>query len=413
VTGCGTQASLLRAQPGGRSPGVAAPGRDRPLRVLHCPDNVGGHPAALARAERAVGLDSVAVTLDASPFGYMVDETLWDHRDPRVRREVARWRLLWRAVRAYDIVHFNFGSTILPSCAGARSGPGTSARGLPARVAWAAYRRLLWLRDLPLLRRLGKGIVVTYQGDDVRQGDWSERHGRLRVADLEPGYYTASSDRARRIAVRRFDRYAHRIYALNPDLLHVLPAKATFLPYASVDPRTWTPSNGPHERPPVVLHAPTHRGIKGTRYVLDAVRRLRDEGVAFDFVLVEGLRHDEARRLYARSDLLVDQLLVGWYGGLAVECMALGKPVICYIREEDLGFLPDGMRADLPIIRATPATLADVLRLWLTSRRLELPRVGRHSRAYVERWHDPIQIATRLKGMYETVAAELHERRRR
>jgi len=83
--------------------------------------------------------------------------------------------------------------------------------------------------------------------------------------------------------------------------------------------------------------------------------------------------------------------------------MALGKPVICYIREGDLKFLPEQMRRDLPIINATPATLCDVLREWLTVRRHELREMGRRSRAYVERWHDPLQIATALKREYEAV----------
>ena len=32
--------------------------------------------------------------------------------------------------------------------------------------------------------------------------------------------------------------------------------------------------------------------------------------------------------MYAQADLVVDQVLIGWYGALAVETMAMGKPVI-------------------------------------------------------------------------------------
>src|SRR6058998_2007963 len=46
------------------------------------------------------------------------------------------------------------------------------------------------------------------------------------------------------------------------------------------------------------------------------------------------------------ADLLVDQLLTGWYGAVAVEMMALGKPVVCYLREDDLKFIDSRMRAD-------------------------------------------------------------------
>jgi hypothetical protein len=42
----------------------------RPIRVLHCPELVGGNAQQLARAERAVGLDSVAVAFDQTVFAY-------------------------------------------------------------------------------------------------------------------------------------------------------------------------------------------------------------------------------------------------------------------------------------------------------------------------------------------------------
>ena len=64
--------------------------------------------------------------------------------------------------------------------------------------------------------------------------------------------------------------------------------------------------------------------------------------------------HAEAMKLYAQADLVIDQLLAGWYGGFAVETMAMGKPVVCYIRAEDLQFVPPAMVAELPLIPARP-----------------------------------------------------------
>jgi len=54
------------------------------------------------------------------------------------------------------------------------------------------------------------------------------------MLDVEPGYYTPASDARKRWRIAQFATYADRIYALNPDLLHVLPAQAEFLPYANV-----------------------------------------------------------------------------------------------------------------------------------------------------------------------------------
>ena len=85
--------------------------------------------------------------------------------------------------------------------------------------------------------------------------------------------------------------------------------------------------------------------------------------------------------------------------------MALGKPVICYIREDDLKFIPPQMREDLPVINATPTNIYEVLKEWLTVRRKELPALGNRSRAYVEKWHDPLKIAAQLKADYESILA--------
>jgi glycosyltransferase involved in cell wall biosynthesis len=146
---------------------------------------------------------------------------------------------------------------------------------------------------------------------------------------------------------------------------------------------------------------------------LQAAEVLRQEGVDFELLLVENLRRDEARRLYERADLVVDQLLTGWYGGFAVEAMCLAKPVVCYIRDGDMAPLPQDLVAELPIIRATPATLGQVLRYWLApARRERLRELGERSREFAERWHDPKKIAAQTAGDYERLYAERRFRRR-
>ncbi len=139
--------------------------------------------------------------------------------------------------------------------------------------------------------------------------------------------------------------------------------------YAHVDPREWRPEPRPPDPRPLVVHAPTARTIKGTHHLLAAADALRAEGVDFDLELVEGRTQAEARQVYARADLLVDQLMLGWYGGLAVESMALGVPVIAHVRAADLEHVPRAFARELPIIDATPASIHDVLRTWLVERR--------------------------------------------
>jgi hypothetical protein len=77
--------------------------------------------------------------------------------------------------------------------------------------------------------------------------------------------------------------------------------------------------------------------------------------------------------------------------------------VIAHVRAADLHVLPARMRSELPVIDATPETIYDVLREWLTTRRPELAARGADGRDYVLKWHDPLRIAEQLRGTYDGV----------
>lgn len=373
------------------------------MRVLHCPTTVGGNPQGLCRAERALGLDSRSLSLGTNYLAYAVDEIVGE-RGGRLGREWGRWRAIRRALRGYDVIHYNFGSTLAPLRA-PTTFPGL--KGLFARWHNRLYAGPLEQIDLLWARRRGLVTAITYQGDDARQGDFCRANYPVHfVHEVEPGYYSPETDRYKRERIAFADASADLLYAVNPDLLRVLPSRTRFLPYASVDPRDWQPAPGRDETRPVrphLIHAPSHRGVKGTRYVIAAVERLRREGVPFDFTLVEGLSNAEARRLYATADLAVDQLLAGFYGGFAVELMALAVPVIAYMRHEDIALLPQNIAADLPLIQADPDTIYAVLREWLTVRKDDIRQRGRESRRFVQRWHDPLEIARGVLADYERV----------
>ena len=348
---------------------------------------------AASRSERLV--------LQPNYLQYESDQVLFKAGDGLLRQEIKIWSLVRSALRDFDIVHFNFGRPLIYYMPGERRvwPPSQAAKTLLGRP----YRALFEFADVALFKRAGKGIAVTYQGSDARQVDYCLDNYEITAAtEMERTDYDTARDNHKRRQIAKFSRYADRIYALTPNLLSVLP-RAEFLPCAHMDPRQWRPVYSKPRTRPRVLHAPTNRAIKGTRFILEAVERLRRDGVPFDFELVEKLPHTEARRRYREADLVVDQLLGGWYGGFAVEVMALGKPVIAYLRQSDLHVLPKGMRADLPIINATPATIYDVLKEWLTARRSALPEQGRAGRAYVERWHDARAIAERLVADYVAI----------
>jgi glycosyltransferase involved in cell wall biosynthesis len=335
------------------------------MRILHTPWNVGGHPIGLSRAERELGLESEVVTFEANPFAFEVDRSLYRPGVAPWRTTPGRLRFLAQAVRRYDVFHFNFGSTLLPGW------------GLPVA-----------LDELPLLRRMGKVVIATFQGNDARPGE----HQTSSPAAAE----RAGLDRRRENARRRMLRYADRVFYLNPDLRQWLPG-AAFCSYASFDPRSVTPVPTRTNGELTLLHAPSNRSSKGTSEILAAIDELRGRGIPVRLDLVEGVTREEALARLAQADIAIDQLKIGWYGGFAVEAMSLGKPVLCHIKDDAPGDNPFG--DELPIVRTRPETLADDLEALLgdAERRAKVATAGR---AFVERRHDPRTVArTVLSGL--------------
>ena len=303
-----------------------------------------------------------------------------------------------RYVFLFDVIFFNFGQTLFPQLPPRHS---SADRGILRAGAYQLYRLYLQCMqkvEIALLRLLGRKLFVQYQGDDARQGDYSLKNFSISIAtQVDEFYYNASTDALKRSQISLFSRICEKVYALNPDLLHVLPREAEFLPYSSVDLAKVIPSFTQLENRPLrICHAPSHRAVKGTQLILDAIARLKTQGYSFDFVLVENVPNSRAMEIYRQADLLIDQLFAGWYGGLALEMMALGKPVVAYIRDTDMKFIPPQMYDELPIIQAEPDSIYHVLRRVLETPRVDLWHLARKSRLFVERWHDPKEIAERL-----------------
>ena len=130
---------------------------------------------------------------------------------------------------------------------------------------------------------------------------------------------------------------------------------------------------------PVILHAPSSRRRKGTEEVIAAC-----EGLDADLVLVEGLHHDEAFERYREADIVVDQLNAGWYGLFAIECMALGKPVVTFLHDEAVARTEKELGTRVPIVSATKETLRAQLEPLVASaseRQADRRRVARLRRA--------------------------------
>ncbi len=374
---------------------------DKEDAVLHCPSVVGGNATTLSNELRKLGCASICVAYERHSFGYQADVTLWRQDMGVLRREIIRVASVFRAALGYQTIHFNFGTTMTsPSIPPPKSDVGIVLYLL--RRLHSMYSECLQFLELWLVRILKRRVSVTFQGDDVRQGDVSRAIFEESIAlHTDFSYYNPRSDRIKRRRARRICAAAKDISYVNPDLAHFLPSHARFVPYCHTEVIDVQLIPAPKEGMGIrFVHAPSHRGSKGTTVVLSVISQLEQEGHNVRLTLLENVPQSQVWKSLESNDILIDQLYAGWYGGIAVEAFARARPVMAYIRETDLGVVDPQMVAELPVIRTSADTLREDILALLELSEAELTNIGVRSRSYALRWHSPELIAQTFAHEY-------------
>lgn len=337
------------------------------LRVLIAPTEVGGQMQLLAETLRRQGHLATSLSYrhpDASALGYINDVTLdYGFGSGRLSLLSDILLLLPFLVRRYDVFHFFYGQSLLP--------------------------KLHW--DLPLLRRMGKRIIVHFRGSDiVVRGPSVGVSSRDDILTAEVQLH----ERGKQL-LKMWRRYADALLVSTPDLKQVVPdAKMV---QQAIDLNKWNGESSKLQsgsEPIRVAHAPTNRAKKGTDVIVASIEELRSHGHPVELVLIEDMSPLDAKRTYQTCHIAVDQLLIGWYGNFAVEMMALCRPVIGYINPQFKKETPD-----LPIVSATPRNLTAVLERLLCAHELRV-KLGEEGRRYVEKRHGAEGIVDQLISVY-------------
>jgi hypothetical protein len=84
----------------------------------------------------------------------------------------------------------------------------------------------------------------------------------------------------------------------------------------------------------VVAHAPTDPAFKGSRIILEMLRKLADQGIIILLELSVRRGTREYEQVLRRCDVLVDSLGLGFYGASGVETIASGRVLLCGIMKE-------------------------------------------------------------------------------
>lgn len=250
------------------------------------------------------------------------------------------------------------------------------------------------LNDLQRLKEKGKKIVMHHWGDDVRQ---------LRHARLSNPYVNTSGSFPDEYIQQRLEYMATYVDAAIVQDVEVLSyvtpfyKKSFVLPIAIQLDRFPVSTFPEPRRKPLIVHAPTNPEFKGTPIIERVMDSLRKD-YEFDYLRVAGMSNEEAASIYRQADLIIDQVLCGSYGLFSCEAMALGKAVVCYIRDDIRAQLP----SDLPIISANPDTLESTLRHLLSNPHL-MVEFGALGRNYVEKMHDINRVGEQLSHIYAQI----------
>lgn len=150
-----------------------------------------------------------------------------------------------------------------------------------------------------------------------------------------------------------------------------------------------------------IVHSPTNQAAKGTSYVVAAIDNLKRKYSDLDFELIYNVPNKQAIDLVSSCDIFLDQFIVGSYGMAALEAMAMGKVVFCYIKESLVNDYP----SDLPVINANIWNLEEKIENFLIHKSL-LHQIGFQSRAYVEKHHAADELIAELIEIYHQQRAK-------
>lgn len=324
------------------------------MRIFHGTTEIAGQMGILSRALTKKGHCSVGYNTFHSYLGYKdflvnTDQAGLAKRIPNILDE-------------FDVFHFHYGTTLSKD-----------------------------FSDLSEIKCRQKKMIMHHWGNDVRFHEQAKRNN--------PYVYTGDSPPNEEIHAKLMKITAYIKEAIVQDY-EVYEYVKDYYEKVHVVPIAIDLSHFPPHYPsinkerPLILHAPTNPDFKGTYYIEETIERLKAE-YDFDYRRIERMDHEEVIKLYRYADIIIDQVLCGSYGLLSVESMALGKPVLTYIRPDLIASFPP----DLPIVHSNPDNLYEQAKRLLDNPELRA-ELGKKGRCYVEKYHSHDMIAEQLLSIY-------------
>lgn len=332
---------------------------DSRMRVLHAPIEIAGQIGVICGGLRKKGTFA---------SGYNFFSTYLGYKDYLMNTDMFEMSGMFEAASQYfDLFHYHYGLSIFPN-----------------------------FRDIEILRKVGKPMVMHHWGNDVRTAELATRNNRyVYTGDCPPANKVQQDlsllgDYVSDAIVQDYEIYEY--VAPYYKRVHVIPIAINLERFAPVYPRLDSST-------PTIIHAPTNTEFKGTEHIERAIEQLRQER-KFNYVRVEKMSHRDAVKVYKQADIIIDQILCGSYGLFSVEAMAYGKPVIAYLRDDLVSSGVVSQDEVPPIHNANPDTIYDVLKNLIDNPELRRAS-GVEGRKFVQRKHNIEHVVKQIMQVYD------------
>jgi len=256
------------------------------------------------------------------------------------------------------------------------------------------------LRDLPLLKLLGKKIVFIFHGSDARP---PYLDGSVMAADAGRTIddCIALSHRTKR-EIRTIERHADLVlsYPLYSHF-HEKPIVFVSLLGSPLRPAGWPIANRRDSSTLRVVHAPSHPAAKGTPVIRETVRLLSERGVPIELVELSNVSNATVLEELAGCDFVIDQIYSeSPLSRLSIEAAFFGRPAIIagHAAEEIAELFPPDMLP--PVHYCHPDDLESAVRRLASDDRYR-QELGDRARAFARENCSPMIVAARLIELIE------------
>lgn len=180
------------------------------------------------------------------------------------------------------------------------------------------------LEDFKYLHNANKKIVQIFFGGDARCWEAFNQEYKIDISTIEKHPINNENFNLILTRLRKAELYSNAIYSL-PDQsgLAIRPFFRLYMPFECEKYKFISQGRDV----PVVVHIESKQPYKGEPFIFEAIERLRNEGLQFEFHNYKNLSHKQVIEVLENADILVDEVMIFGPGTLSYEAIACGCAV--------------------------------------------------------------------------------------